>query len=324
MKFVYTALLFFSVLWVAVSCEKKTANRWDVEMKEPAPAIQVNDISADYFNPKIALNDFKAKYPWFQGHVPDSTFVRERTDDLQRSIYQEALTKNPKGKISQGLSALFQHIRHYFPEFAVPQVYIFSSGTKMYLDPVMYVPENNFLFIDISGFLGNKNKFYDGIEKYLQLQMNPENLLPQTAEVIARSMIPPPSGTPDFLEKMVQMGKLKTAQQAFLPKTSLAVILNLTPAQLKWNQENEGNIYNFFVENDLLFQTDLKLDERFLTKAPFSKFYTEIDKEASPQVGIFIGKQIVESYLNKTNAPLPELFATPNKEIFNQSQYKPN
>lgn len=324
MKFIYTALLFFSVLWITISCEKKAANRWDVEMKEPAPAIQLNDISAEYFNPKIALNDFKAKYPWFQGRVPDSVFVRERTDDLQRSIYQEALTKNPKAKISQGLSGLFQHIRYYFPDFSVPKVYIFSSGTKMYLEPVMYVPKENLLFIDISGFMGNKNKFYDGIENYLQLQMNPENLLPQAAEAIARSMIPPPSGTPDFLEKMVQMGKLKTTQQAFLPKTSPATILNLTPAQMKWNQENEGNIYNYFVENDLLFQTDLKLDERFLTKAPFSKFYTEIDKEASPQVGVFIGKQIVDSYLNKTNPTLPELLATPNKEIFNQSQYKPN
>lgn len=323
MKLRYSPLFFFLVLLMMVSCNKKNENRWDVEVNQAAPSIRLTDISADYFNTQLPVEEFSRKYPWFQGEVADSVFVRERTDDLQLAIYHEALRKNPPAKISQGLAGLFQHIRHYFPDFSVPKVFIFSSGTKMYLDPIMYVPQQNFLFIDISGFLGNKNKFYDGIENYLQLQMSPENLVPQVSEVIARSMIPPPAGTPDFLEKMVQMGKLKTAQQAFLPKTPLHLILNITAPQYQWDQDNEGNIYNFFVENDLLFQTDPKLDERFITKAPFSKFYTEIDKEASPQVGIFIGKQIVDSYLKHRETTLPDLLATPNKEIFNNSQYKP-
>jgi hypothetical protein len=35
------------------------------------------------------------------------------------------------------------------------------------------------LFVDITGFLGNGNKNYKGLELYFQKSMNPENMVPK-------------------------------------------------------------------------------------------------------------------------------------------------
>ena len=74
--------------------------------------------------------------------------------------------------------------------------------------------------------------------------------------------------------------------------------MNYTPKQYDWAKENEVNIWNFFVENNLIFSDDIRLSERFIKPAPFSKFYTEIDNESSPQIGIFIGWEICKKFFN--------------------------
>ena len=60
------------------------------------------------------------------------------------------------------------------------------------------------------------------------------------------------------------------------------------------------NIYgNIFVRNELLFKTDNNLIDRFISPAPFSKFYLEIDNESPGKIGQWIGWQILRSFRKK-------------------------
>jgi hypothetical protein len=75
--------------------------------------------------------------------------------------------------------------------------------------------------------------------------------------------------------------------------------MNYTQKQYEWATGNEANIWNYFVESNLIFGDDPRLGERFISPGPFSKFYTEIDNESSPQIGIFTGWQICKAYLKE-------------------------
>ena len=46
-----------------------------------------------------------------------------------------------------------------------------------------------------------------------------------------------------------------------------------------WAKENEIYIWKYFIEKELLYNTDSKLIRRFLDPSPFSKFYLEIDNQ---------------------------------------------
>jgi hypothetical protein len=152
------------------------------------------------------------------------------------------------------------------------------------------------LFVDITGFLGNGNKNYKGLELYFQKSMNPENLVPKISAFL-RKISSCPMDQQKFLDQMVYQGKIQILQDAFLPNVPDYLKINYTKEQYDWAVANEANIWNYFVESDLLFSADPNLSERFITPGPFSKFYTEVDRESSPQIAIWTGWQICKHYL---------------------------
>ena len=87
---------------------------------------------------------------------------------------------------------------------------------------------------------------------------------------------------------------------------------------------NESYIWRYFIERELLFSTDLKLSGRFITPAPFSKFYLEdIDAESPGRLGQYIGWQIVRAYMQQNDVSLKDMLLKSPEEIFNNSKFKP-
>ena len=48
-----------------VFCNKEYENQWKVEVKQTAEKVNVTDISKEFYNPNIPLDQFKAQFPWF-------------------------------------------------------------------------------------------------------------------------------------------------------------------------------------------------------------------------------------------------------------------
>ena len=180
------------------------------------------------------------------------------------------------------------------------------------------------MFIDVTGFMGENNPNYKGLEQYFQTSMNPKNIVPKTSEVLAENFVQPNLEQQKFIDELIYNGKISTLQDAFLPDFPNDLKMNYTQKQYDWAKENEVNIWNFFVENNLIFSDDIRLSERFIKPAPFSKFYTEIDNESSPQIGIFTGWQICKKFFNENpKTKLKDFLKMNAQEIFNQSNYKP-
>ena len=318
--------VFFSgvFLWAAVSCNKKTEYHWKVEITKPAQKVEAIDISKEFYANNTSLESFKAKYPWFQGTVSDKDYALRRTDAEEAKIYKDAIAKIDVPKLSTDLTDLFSHVKYYFPNFKEPKVFLYSSALQGVMDPIFYHPQQNMIFIDITGFMGENNPNYQGLEQYFQVSMNPQNIVPKVSEVLAENFVEPDMDHQKFIDELIYNGKISTLQDAFLPDFPDYLKMNYSQKQYEWAKENEVNIWNFFVENNLVFSDDIQLQERFIKPGPFSKFYTEIDNESSPQVGIFIGWQICKKFFQeKPDTKLTDFLKMNAQEIFNQSNYKP-
>ena len=324
MKF-FKYLLFSAAFLTGLnSCKKDTENLWKVEVKNPVEKVQITDISKELYDPNVSLEIFTQKYPFFQGTVPNEDFVERRKDPEEIKVYKEAISKIDVTKLNKELADLFSHIKNYFPDFKEPQVFLYSSALQGIMDPIFYEPEKGMLFIDIAAFMGENNPNYKGLEQYFQKSMNPKNILPKVSEIFAEHFVPHNFEHQKFIDNIVYYGKLMTLQDAFLPQEPDALKMNYTPEQYEWAKANEVNIWNYFVENNLVFSDDQRLAERFINPAPFSKFYTEIDNESSPQIGIFSGWQICRKfYKEKPETKLAVFLKMNAQEIFNQSNYKP-
>ncbi len=324
MKF-FRYLLFSAAILIGLnSCKKDSENLWKVDVKNPVSKVELNDISKEFYDPNVPLETFTQKYPWFQGTVPDEDFAERRKDSTEIEVYKEAISKIDQEKLNRDLADLFSHIKNYFPQFKEPAVYLYSSALQGVMDPIFYGSDDNILFIDITAFMGESNLNYKGLELYFQKSMNPKNILPKVSEIFAEHFVEPNGDSQKYIDQMIYYGKLMTLQDAFIPNEPDALKINYTPEQYDWAIANEANIWNYFVENDVLFSDDARLIERFINPAPFSKFYTEIDNESSPQIGIFTGWQICKKfYQEKPETKLADFLKMNAQEIFNQSNYKP-
>lgn len=112
--------------------------------------------------------------------------------------------------------------------------------------------------------------------------------------------------------------------EQLLPKKEAYQLLKYPQEKYEWAEANEAQIWRYFIENQLLYQTDKKLLNRFLSPAPFSKFYLELDTESPAQIGRFVGLKIVQSFAKKhAEKSLTEIMATKPEDLFKQSSYKP-
>lgn len=311
----------FLLIIILQSCNKKTENIWNIKPNN-TPNVEIVDISKKMYNKNVDLEVFKKEFPWFQGSVSDEEFLKRRTDKEEIAIYQNAEKLIDIPKLEKELGSLFAYIQYYFPKFRTPKVYIYSSGLQSVLAPIIY-SEDDFLFIDISAFMGEKSSYYEGLDEYIRKTMNPKNIVPKVSMAIAESIVMIDKNQYKFIDLLIYEGKIMTLQDAFLPNTPDHLKINYTPEQYGWAINYQSDIWNYFVENNLLFSDDERLAERFIAPAPFSKFYTEIDNESSPQIGIFTGWQICRHFFTKNDkTQLAEFLILDSETIFNKSEYK--
>lgn len=320
MKFFRFYILLLIIFSLVQSCNSEEKNIWDKEIKNEVQKVEILDISAKLYDKNINVKQFREEFPFFEG---DDAFLLQEKPQKEIEIYREAISKMNKVQLEKDLSELFSRIKDYFPKFIVPKVVLYSSGLQYEIEPITYEEKNNLLYIDIVAFMGENNKNYDGIDKYMQKSMNQENILPKISKVFAEYIVAMDRNKNKFIDRLIYEGKLMILQDAFIPKVQEYLKMNYTKEQYEWAITYEKDIWNYFIENNLLFSEDEQLYERFITVAPFSKFYTEIDRESSPQIGIFTGWQLCRSYFkNNPNINLLDFIKKDTEVIFNGSLYK--
>ena len=178
------------------------------------------------------------------------------------------------------------------------------------------------LIVALDTYLGSDHRFYEGIQKYISKDLKPAQLAPDVASIYARQLISKPQKR-DLLAQMIFFGKELYLKDLWLPNTPDSEKIGYTEAELKWAEENEEYMWRYFVEKELLYSTNPKLPARFINKAPFSKFYLEIDNQSPGMVGRYLGWQIVRAYMKNNSVDLKKMLQEKPETIFNNSKYKP-
>jgi len=285
------------------------------------------DISIDRFDKKFANADpnelpkLKMDYPYlFPEQFSDSVWVTRMTDSLHQVIAEEISEKfdNFK-KDTLEVYKLFQHVKYYFPQFNTPKIVTVNSDVD-YKNRIIYA--DTLMLVGLDNYLGADHEFYRGIQNYIRANFEKERIVIDMAKAIGRSVVEP-SPARDFLSKIIYYGKLYYVMSVLMPDADQYDIIGYSENQWNWSLSNEQYIWRYFINDELLFSTDSKLEDRFINPAPFSKFYLELDNESPGRLGQFIGWRIVDAYMKNNEVSLQELLNEPAASLFKNSQYKP-
>lgn len=302
------------------SCDFSSEERIDVSAIDIKVSVSRFDI--DFYNTETStLAETKRGYPLlFPENVPDSVWIQKQQDTDERELFAETQKIYADFSVlKKQLTTLFKYITFYNPKFKAPKIITLISNID-YESKVIYTKE--VLLISLDVYLGKSHPFYDNFPKYIKQNYHKGHVVVDVANAIINRQVPA-STTRTFLSKMIEAGKRLYLLDAYLPEVTDEEKIGYEKQKLEWAQRNESQIWKYFIENELLYSTDTKLNQRFIDDAPFSKFYKLQDNLSPGRIGAWFGWQIVRSYMKHNDVSLQRLLKTETEEIFKKSKYKP-
>ncbi|WP_431165858.1 gliding motility lipoprotein GldB [Tenacibaculum halocynthiae] len=314
----FLALFLVTVLFF--SC--KNGNKDKVDVSNISINFKLDRFDVDFYNsPEKQLNELKQYYPFlFPFGVHDSVWLKKRKDKDEQELFIEVQKEYSNiDSLKNELTSLFKYVKYYNTKFKSPKVVTMLTNID-YDHRVVYA--DSLMLISLDAYLGEKHEFYGEYPAYIKQNNTKDRIVIDVANSIINKQVFTGKGR-TFIDKMVNKGKKMYLLDAYVPLIEDRIKIGYNALKYGWAKNNEEEIWQYFIEKDLLFSTDKSLDRRFLEIAPFSKFYKEEDNLSPGRIGEWIGWQIVRSYMDKNDVSLHQLIRTSEEEIFKKSKYKP-
>lgn len=225
-----------------------------------------------------------------------------------------------------------QHIRHYFPAYPLPErLYTFIGPLDAYAEGRtggygdIITPEG--LATGLQLHLGADEPIYhtrEGLQlypEYISRRFTPEMIAVNCTKNLIDDLFPGLPGDRTLLDIMIDKGKRMYLLDLFMPDVSDTLKTGYTAKQLEGATENEALIWNFFMENELLYVSDPMRIRDFIGDGPKTM---ELGDGSPGHIALFTGRQIIRAYIKKhPETKLEDLLNLEAKKILEASGYRP-
>ena len=263
----------------------------------------------------IKIGDYKNQaYPEYLKMYLTDFMVNKTFDESQKVFADFTPYKND-------LEQAFRYYKYYFPEKEVPNVYTFIGRDLSH--PSIAV-DSGVLGVAIDKYMGRNCELYHlaGFYKYMADKMVPERLVADCIRGWGMSEFPYNDSTNNLLNNIIYEGKIMYFTRKILPEAPDTIITGFTADQLKFCKNNEYNMWNFMVENKLMFSTDYFTINKYVGEGPFTK---DFSPESPARAAVWIGYRIIEAFMKKNpKVTFQELMTMDDGQyILERSGYNP-
>lgn len=320
-KLFYILKIVAFILLIATFSCKKTS-----KVKKEISAINI-DLTIERFDQLFASSSpsdlpfLKQTYPFlFSKQFSDSVWTRRMEDPIQ-GLLAAAVDSvfSDFTKTEAEITSFYQHLKYYNNPLKMPRLITVLSDVD-YRNKIAVT--DTIVLIALDTYLGDDHEFYNSFYDYIKQNLNSTQIVPDLATSYAEQLIYQPNRV-TFLAEMIYFGKQLYLKDLWIPFKSNSEKIGYSVSEYEWSEDNEFYIWQYFIENELLYQTDRKLLGRFIIAAPFSRFNLELDTESPGRLGQYMGWQIVKSYMKNNSTSVLEMLQMDPQEIFNNAKFKP-
>jgi hypothetical protein len=334
-------ILAFIVFGFLFSCSSKRKIPDVSNINVPLKVLRFDEdlFSIDTNNVASSIDKLQEKYPTFINDYlynimafppqPDSVTAGLKlflTDSKYKTVHDTAEAKfksfdEQLAQIKRGL----QFVKYYFPDYKIPTQVITFIGP---IDGYANVLTSGGLAVGLQLYLGKNFPTYhsEHVEEiyadYQSARFEAPYIPVNCLHNILDDMYPDKSAGTPLIEQLIEEGKRMYVINEVLPELADTIKTGYTASQLKGCYDNEAGIWNYFLENNLLYITNQEQIRDYTTDGPT----TQGLGEGSPgNIGLFVGWQIIKKWMSKYDdkKSLGELMQTPAKQIFDEAKYKP-
>ncbi|RPH28877.1 MAG: hypothetical protein EHM93_18165 [Bacteroidales bacterium] len=213
----------------------------------------------------------------------------------------------------------FKQFHFYFPHRNIPEIVSFVSGFNQ-----STVLADGLLGIGLDRYLGSDYINYPrlGIPKYSINDMKPSKITSDCMRAWAIGEFPFNDSIDNLVNNIIYEGKLMYFTKKMLPEQPDSLIFGFSPAQMKWCENNEKQMWTYLIENKMFFISDSFAINKYINDAPFTSGFSQ---ESPGRAVVWLGFRIVSSYLkNNKEVSFQKLMLNRDyQKIFNQSKFRP-
>ena len=313
--------LFFVLLHDGCTCNKESDTR--IELQVARFEQELFSIRAEEIFEK--LPGLKEKYHPFFLTTNDEFWRNVLLDSFHNKLYMHVKDsfKDISSEIQAAKKIFEQYKIHYEPTIDRVFMYTYISNLD-YNYPVIF--KDTLLFLALDLYLGTDFPAYNHLPRYLARERNriyiPIDIALAISEELTGQRV---LKSETLLSYMIREGiKLYTARK-LLPKESEYKFFKYTKDQWDFCIKNERNIWMYFIQNKLLYDSSILTIKKFIDPSPFTKMGTDFDKEIPGQIGRWTGYRIVCAFMknNPDISPKKLTEITDFQSLFSKANYKP-
>jgi hypothetical protein len=161
-----------------------------------------------------------------------------------------------------------------------------------------------------------------GLPRYQRINMFSDKIPSDVLYAFASIEVPYNDSTDNLLNNIIHQGKLMYFVDALLPDEPDSLKIGFTIDQMKWCVNNERRMWEYLIENKLLFSSDPMVIQKITGPSPFTYYFTG---ESPGRTGVWIGWQIIREYAKRNkDLSLAEIMdETDYQKILRKSRYNP-
>lgn len=334
-RFIYSFI--FILFLSACKTDKRNVDISGINIPEIKCQRLENDLfainPANFEQQNILL---KARYGNFYEHYLSSVVNRGGSKD---SLYKQSLLKFTSDKdvrncfyqvtklypltktdiITAQVNDCAKRFRFHFPKRKIPARLVTCLTGWNYA--AAYTDSALVLGLDM--YLGDTSIYYQMLHlpQYRTHFMNDASILPDLIRGWLITEFDNADVTNTLLNHTIFYGKIYYAASALLPQTHDSLLLSYTAKQMDYCQQNEKNLWGYFAEKNRLYENNMRAIQELITEGPFTG---AISKDCPPRIAMWVGLQIVKSYMDKNQVTLAELMNEKDaQKILNKSKYRP-
>ena len=248
-------------------------------------------------------------------HEELNAFLRDPyIDTLFRDV---AIRFSNIHEIEKELSSALSYYYYFFPKTSRVRVASMISGFQY-----KHALSDSGLLLGLDLHLGRDYRFYPKVSyltSYMLPRLETRFLVADGIKLMVDDLVPPADGN-QLLDEMVRVGKILYITKNCMPDLADSILLGFTSQQTAWAFDGERNMWEYLIDQNLLFSSDVKVISRLMNDGPFTAGLPE----GSPaRMASFTGWRMVHRYMDKNKeVSLEELLETPPSTILKKSAYK--
>lgn len=272
-------------------------------------------------------DDFMQEILGVNGAINDTNTLLVTREFIRgySAIYDSVKGKyNDLGWLRKEMQKAFQFVKYYFPSYKTGKVILFLGP----FDAPGVATTANGLAIGLQQFAGSGFSVYQAPQMqeifplYISRRFSPEYITANCMKAVVLELFPDKSAGKPLVEQMVEKGKQWYLLDKFLPRTPDSIKTGFTQLQLKWCEENEGQIWSDIVKNEDLNSLNPVVIQNYIGEGPFTQGFSQ---EYSPgNLGQWLGWRIIQKFVDKNPGMKPEaIMQLPARQILEEAKYKP-